>query len=391
MKRYWRLSTLVLVIIVSLGTLFTKQALSYSGLPQFSIKTLQGNPAELKTIKLQGNFLTGTSNFSLTIDRAGTDYQTRTFLMSLNNSNDPIFYQKLIAAYHQFMRGKAPQTNNYYEDAEQLVYATVTTSQPRTNGPRTNKLYIDILNKKTSKVTQFSKLLRSDAYYINICDVQMVGNLLKIVTQEQLLDGGSQFHVLTLNPEQKKLVKKDTIAQLSSQVAQSPQSDNLTYMSEVTPLKPNRRIILVRLNANGQIKTLSTYDLLSGIKKKLTLPKEIPASANPIGFDGTVLTLEQQNATAFTFYSYDIESDKLLHSFQVSVPAQARLQSSGEPPILTTLGSGRLYIQTPYVSGKGSYLVIKNSLTGETLYKGQLVEKPGSALQGQLQLYGIES
>ncbi|MEG0497626.1 MAG: hypothetical protein RR541_06490, partial [Carnobacterium sp.] len=56
LKRYWKLCTLTLVILLAIGVFYLKPILSKSEYPDFTIETIKGNPIELNGLTLQGYY-----------------------------------------------------------------------------------------------------------------------------------------------------------------------------------------------------------------------------------------------------------------------------------------------------------------------------------------------
>lgn len=384
MKRYWKLSLLVLMIIVSLTTLYTQQAFSMSGLPQFTFKTLQGNPNELSSIDVSASYSSTAYSYTLKIDQNGTHYHTLNFLWM--STPGPSEYKKLITQYHHFMRGKGSILSYYYEDSQDLIYATVDANGATSNVPHTSTLHASVLDKKTREETNLSFPVKTVAYYFTVYDVERVGNLLKVVAQGQLVQGGSEVHVLTVDLKKQAVIKDETINQTLPPT--SSLNENVSVISNTAPLKPNRWIILLRQNGNAITvkKTLKTYNLISGLESTLSLPKSIPSTADVMSLEGDTLYLSQQTSSGKTFYAYNIESGQVVNSFHVNLPSPQKKQ----PPVPTEVGHGRVYVEIPSTKGQGITLIIRDLQSGKTLYKGQLVKKGGSRPQGKLQINGID-
>lgn len=387
MKRYWKLIILALVIVGSLTTFFTKLAYSKSAYPQLIIKTLQGEPKACESVQLSGSYSASNFSDSFTLDCKGMTYRSSQAFWALPGmGSEPIIFKPLIKKYHHFMRGKALVPNFFYENGTRLVYAV---SNGTINEPSENVLKVGLLNKRTKKEITFSLSIKTDAAYLMVSDVQMEGNLLEVVGQGPYRNGGMAIEVLTVDPTKQTLVKDEVIREIDPQTNKTtvqPDQPFLSVVTEANPFKSNPMVVLVKQDQSGRNRTLASYNLLSGMKTPLTLPKGIPSSATLVGLEGRTLYLMEQSKNRLSFYSYNVESGKEEGSYQVDVGAIPMSSRSG---FTTTLYNGRLYIVTPYVKGKGSTLFILDARNGNTLYKGQIEERGHAPIKGDLQLYGI--
>src|SRR5699024_8212504 len=76
MKRYWKLTTLTIFIVAVIGALYIQTSLATSRFPEFVIKHQSGDKAEVKPLKLIGNYEANEMDYIYTeISDQGTSYQ----------------------------------------------------------------------------------------------------------------------------------------------------------------------------------------------------------------------------------------------------------------------------------------------------------------------------
>src|SRR5690625_406845 len=150
MRKYWKLTTIVGIIILCLGVFYVK-SLNISKLyPSFTIETVTGEAKLMEDIIYNGEihedgYWYTVESFQLTED--GTNYLLdEPYFTRLNYMFPSNQIERLQKDYRHFMRGKAQEPNLYYEDDKVLAY--VNTISKSTWNYYDNYFEIDVINKE---------------------------------------------------------------------------------------------------------------------------------------------------------------------------------------------------------------------------------------------------
>src|SRR5699024_6372449 len=129
MKRYWKLSTLTVFIVVVLTGFFIQSSFAFSNYPEFILKHQSGDEKLGSKIEVEGNYSDHSDSFgnSLSIDEEGTTYLQTTYLSQLQNPFLGPEIKQLQKKYKSFMRGKSDYIGNYYENKDTLAYVNIET------------------------------------------------------------------------------------------------------------------------------------------------------------------------------------------------------------------------------------------------------------------------
>src|SRR5699024_5547191 len=193
MKRYWKLSTLTVFIVVVLTGFFIQSSFAFSNYPEFILKHQSGDEKLGSKIEVEGNYSDHSDSFgnSLSIDEEGTTYLQTTYLSQLQNPFLGPEIKQLQKKYKSFMRGKSDYIGNYYENKDTLAYVNIETDTNFTGYAITDQYFdIEVLDKETGDRQAF-QLELPDRKYINFSDVRGVtlhGDELKIITNLSFYD-----------------------------------------------------------------------------------------------------------------------------------------------------------------------------------------------------------
>lgn len=247
MKKYWKFTAIIAVIVLSLGTFFVTSATSATEYPpEFVIKTTSGgDESEVKPLVLDGSYADTSSmnyvNTNLKITANGSNYNKHSFLDQIIGQ-PPTFIKDLQEEYRSFMRGKSAWTDLFVENEEVLAYADVNYKR---GGSST--FTVSVLNKKdetsenfTMKVPESEKLS-----HIYVEDVQLVGNELNLVTQNYRYDDFSngEKHMYTIDLSSQTITNHEAIVEV-------PKGQNDTYFDvqliKTSPTNANEYLILMK-------------------------------------------------------------------------------------------------------------------------------------------------
>ncbi|GIO27210.1 hypothetical protein [Ornithinibacillus bavariensis] len=221
-KQFWRLISLIIVIVVVLVTYFVHTGLVVAGqFPEFIIKTVEGDESVIKNVEIYGDYYRNDQYSSpVTISNTGSFYfAEQSYFQRLESSFPRNEVSKLKEKYRGFMRGKWDYPTSYFENEKFLAYVDLqfSTRVLQTNYHQDYSLYVDVLNKSTNDSSEFKVTIpgQEGSEYFDLVDVQMTDELLKVIIKIQsYVDGGQNFaklNVYTIDPSSKKLIGDETI------------------------------------------------------------------------------------------------------------------------------------------------------------------------------------
>lgn len=184
MKRYGKLIVIGMIIVVSFALFILDYGKISKAFPNFVIKDISGDRAELDDIKINGNGSYGMyyGGERFLVDTTGTRY-----LRDLSFSVlDGYYYSspeilKLEADHRQFMRGKNRWDTLFYEDDAVLAYVNT----PRTLTGLGNEFSVAVLDKQTNETRDFTLPIpnRKDYWDVSLDQVIVADHTLFVITR----------------------------------------------------------------------------------------------------------------------------------------------------------------------------------------------------------------
>ncbi|MDY0395236.1 hypothetical protein RWE15_13425 [Virgibacillus halophilus] len=220
------------------------------------------------------------------------------FFEKLSAVSDPGM-KRLQNEYHSFMRGKAENMNQYYENQDKLIYANIDAYDMRLPEQRMqSKLEIAIWDKQKKQKSSFKATIPHIDRYIWM-DIQSLkfnnGKLYVATNNERYSDSGQnsmEAHLFQVDLKSGKLGDDKTLLKENAddQVYSKDNGKNgETYTSiNFVPqenAQENNMIVLQKTiseigNEAKQDKVLKneliSYEIGSAMRKKLSLPAELP-------------------------------------------------------------------------------------------------------------------
>jgi hypothetical protein len=221
-KRFWKLITLTIVIIVVLIAYFIQTSLVVANqFPELELKTISGDESVIKNIQISGEYYEQ-SNYSsaVMVTYGGSTYREELpYFKSLEATFPPNEVARFKDEYRNFMRNKWMSPSSYFENEEYLAYVGVDVATERFNTIYHHDYYfeVDVLNKTTNKSNAFKiKVPRQVDYSdVQVMDVQLVNGELKVVTDIGYYTSNEQHAyelvVYTIDITSNKITGDDTL------------------------------------------------------------------------------------------------------------------------------------------------------------------------------------
>ncbi|QBP42205.1 hypothetical protein [Paenisporosarcina antarctica] len=401
MRKYWKSTAIITVIVLSIGAFYVNSAMSATQYPAFVIKKQSGNVEEIKSLVLEGGYYEGNSlNYTYThlkINSDGSEYREGSSLIEQLIGQPSPFIKEMQETYRDFMRGKGQNIDSFFENDQFLAYADV---KYKFNVSESSdfKFAISIFDKDNGNTASYNIKVPDSSVvdHIFVEDVQMVDNELKMITSNTIRENDKYYndkHIYTINVSNGKIISNEVIfsipdsqeeLQSDAQLIQTDPkqaNEHLVFLkteSKFIPQEESDRIDVLSkklVSYNLKTKEINTIELSENLKDKQVS-----------FFDGSTIYFTEFSEQKLVVTPLSIENNQAGSEFTIQL---SNASSNEEPPIIIVKGS-KLYAinQILNLKTKASVAVV-NVKTGETLYEGEVVRKntPESMEEFELFIY----
>lgn len=401
MQKYWKFTSIIAVIVLSIGTFFVNSAMSATQYPEFMINKKSGNAEEIKSLVLEGGYHEGRSMSytynHLKITPDGSKYRNGSSLLDLVIGRPEPMIQELQDEYRNFMRGKGQNLDSFFENNKLLAYAEVKNKV----GPLTSsdfKFAISILDKDDGNTTSYNIKVPDSSVveYIYVEDVQVVDKELKMITQNMTNENEKYYnekHIYTLDISTGTISSNETIFSIPNQydthidahlIKTNPKHANENLIFLITQSKITQH---EESDLNGETsRELISYNIKTTEQKTIELPKSLKEHQISF-FDGSTIYFSKLSEQNLVVTPFSIENDQAGNELTLQLSNET---SNTEPPIIIVKDS-KLYLTTQVtnLTTKASVAVF-DVKTGQTLYEGEVERKGPPKNMEEFELYIYE-
>ncbi|MGG0176892.1 hypothetical protein [Gottfriedia acidiceleris] len=421
MKRYRNLAIIAVVTTISLGTFFTKVAMSESKLPKFYLKTENGDSKYVKDLIISAGYDQGRS-LSITTD--GSKYKDSN---SMLNELDSEYYDlkklnDLKKKERNFMRGKI-SSSQFYIDKDYAWHADV--KGGKLGGIYENKnnhfkMYIDGLDLQNKDRYKFKLEIPGEENfsYINVNDVQLIGKDLVVITSQNktnvvnnnttnssvYVDQNEQV-MYRINVNQKKIVDRTVINKTTNDQKTHTHTEIQNSIKESDETVPSIYNVYKKVKlkdtvqSNGETTTeeisneVVVFNLETGKEETLNLSNEQKKQViqSNVIHEKDNLYFITHGDKAISVLKYNLNNKKV----------------EGEPVLISKVNSnnlsnytiinGKLYVITNNVENPGKInkeFIIADLVNGQSVFEGKIEVKniKGNASKAlkKLQIYDFK-
>lgn len=373
MKRYWKMFMMISLIIVCIGTYYIITFGEKS--TKFYLKMLEGNEKETTVISLQARYM----NQQVSIHPGGNEYL---YNRSYWNMFVPDYYhnkelEKLQKDYRQFMRGKG-ESNALYEDEQVIGYVNMNQQYNLNRKLSRYKVNVSVYDKDQKHSSSFNVLLDEENVYnyINLNDVQIVGDNLTIVTMNHT-NQRAEVHLYSMN------LAKNTLEE--DKVILSNHADlNISGINDWGSMKSNRyaafRTSYSQRDAGTMESTLKSelfvYDLET--KEEVMIREEFLESIDQSSIIqiGDELISEIWTPTGPRIIRYSLSDKKVKND--ITITFKDGFQYNKERPSL--IANNRVYTIINTINGDQG-IAIADLDTGKLVYYGVVSRKDNEKIR----------
>lgn len=410
MRKYWKLITILLVSVLTVGIFYLNTAFAKSPYPDYSITKISGDEKEIESINVLGGYSNNSLDDEFTLNLGGIEYASEESFLERANGQfyDPQMKQ-VQKEYWNFTRGKISGPLNYYSDATYLAYSNMSYDWSFEDESNQFTFQISVLNKETKKTTSFDlNLPNGGAYsFVNTERVQMIGDELQVITRNSVDDRDEgEYHLYIFDIATKKLKSGEIL--LSVPKSNGNQVD-VFLLDERTIKRTNEYAVFTQITmqdtesieeiteeetvvaedvdeyqeeaASKGVEdiTLFVYHFKTGKFETIDLPEDIQGSGYSFLFDGSHIYSPEQDEQGTEMVVYDLKSEEIKNTF----------------PINMDLGTMRVKNEKLYSIKQDANTVRINVIdlkSGQTLYEGEAAPKSDAKLNETeaINFYGFE-
>lgn len=382
MKKYWKFTAIIIVIVLSIGSFYVNSATSAEKYPTFVIQTLSGDAQEIKPLMLKGTYVDTSSmnyvNSSLAISAKGSSYQSQSYLDQLVG-NPPTLIKGLQEKHRTFMRGKAYMADWFSENNQFLAYADVDYALVSS---RNYKFDISVLNKDDGTINSF-KIEVPDGReldYLFVENVQIIKDKLYIITDNMIRNNGNQYEekqIYTIDIATKKIINQEAIIQVPNSQEQTRIDVQLVRAS---PTKASEHLIILKTKNKVSEDMESTsdevvsqeiilYNIVTKEKENINIPNLRLDRAELSFFDGSTIYFMMLDEQKLLVTPYRLSDDTIGQAYSLQLSSEKGTM----PDPMTIVKDGKLYVTSSQMSSViNSDVIVADAYTGKTLFKGQV-------------------
>lgn len=405
MKRYWKLISTVIIIVLVVGAFYIQSSMATNKYPEFVLEKKSGDAKIAQQLTLKGDYSSGydivLGGNSVDITTDGSTFSgERSFFERIKGINRDPEINRLQQDYRNFMRGKGEDPVLFTENKSILAYANIK-SEFHDGYQRTDFSFdMQVLEKeKNDKTSVTAAVPKSELYnFIYVEAVYIAGGEVKVVTNNRVDNNGepegAEMHLYSFDLDTKKIVGNQTII-AGSEPQVSNQWLDIRVLSGYEDLVSNNENIAFVKNVvaedmeSNQSQTMEqhlvVYNLETNQKEKLDLPEELQQGYNVDSIHGTTIYFSKIVDDQLEITSYDIESKQIEKKQTFALP-KTKGTMEGENNLLINIKDDKAYIVSSYQE-KMNAITVADLNSGEIVYEGTIGMKDKSNDREDYQLY----
>lgn len=403
MKKYWKFTATIAVIVLSIGAFYVKSALSASQSPEFTIEKQSGDAKEIESLVLEGGYHEGIvmsyTNTHYKITSNGSENINMNSFIDQVRGQGPTVIKDLQKKYRDFMRRKSESIDSFFENGKLLAYADVKFKMDSPSS-RHYTFDISILNKDEGNSTSFKLKVPdtsvAETDYIFVEDVQVIDNELKVMTHNTMRKNDKFYnekHIYTLDISTGTITNNEKILSIPVDQGDSyvdaqlintnplQANENVAFLITHSPLEEG----LDGLRESSSSKEIIFYNLKTQKIDTIEMPESL--NDNQVSFlEGSTIYFSKVNEQNLNITPFTIENHEIGDEFTFRLSNEI---SDEVPPQLIVI-EDKLYAVSQIMNSKtNASVAVVNVKTGESLYEGEVVMKnsPKSIQEFELYLY----
>lgn len=367
MKKYWKLATLAITIVLLLSVHYIQSVRATSEFLTLKFNTIRGDESLVQNTKFYGHYNESPVYMPATASLQGeTTALQGLYVYEFFETFTPADLKPYVESYRSFMRGKVHNPVQFYEDNNRLLYVNTKGVDYK---QQTNTITFEVaaLSKKDSKELSFNVTTPSKHPFrwAVVEEVQVIDGNIYVILYTSLQNSNS-LHLFIIDEAQQKVIDHQPIVDIQGddttfytvQLLNDQSLASMTNFAYYTQLSTH----LNEENSMNSTFELYYYDLQTKRSTPINMPEALQKNLNYITNTNDALYI-------VTFNDKDMLD---LHTYTYADAQWTALQledSLARSNIFTYAIDDLLYI----TSGHDEHLLhIYNTKTGKLLYKGEL-------------------
>ncbi|NBJ68057.1 MULTISPECIES: hypothetical protein [Clostridia] len=328
MERYWKLIFISCLLVFGIGFFYLHHTFAEKEVPKYTWEKQAGNDEALEDVLMEG-YVQGENYFSEEIQLAGEDriYASQlSFFEKLNGVIKNPKIKELQQEYRGFMRGKAENTEIYFENENILAYADVKSESDSSQFGQGNfELEVEALYKKEDKTTSFSIKIpnQNDYDYMAVQDVMAINGKLYVVTQNDIYEGEDEYYtewrLYTLHLKEEKLISE---AKLFSNKGEDDSENEGGYLLQDPDQLSASKYIAIEVTkvVDGvSMVDIHLFDLETQEKLPVDVPKELLEQEVIAHMDAKKLYFIHEQEGKIKITPYQFVKQKVEEPFEIPI------------------------------------------------------------------------
>lgn len=367
MKKYWQLLVIAGIIVATISVHYIQVANAAKQNFNFKFETISGDDKYIDSLVIEANLENGMVHHSVTIDKDETIMLDRDRYGYI-----PEQFQQLIDKHKNFMRGKAFNSNNFFEDDSKIIYVEEPSDTWELNEGDSYAYQIDLLNKADNKKVSFEvqSEIKNKFNWIAIMNIAVVNNEMKLFVRQFKNNGDEEVYVIIIDLKKQQILSESLVDTVTndentrtsielhnSYYNLAQEKYNVYSLTSYDPNKEGFNVISRQVNVlNMETNEVTPLQLPEGVDYDMQ---------NAVVHDNYFIPV-YITETETMIYRYNIGQQRWLDPIILPHPVAITDTSSNN------IGAqdGKLYVMNE--TEKGNILQIFNIESGTTLYEGIL-------------------
>ncbi|MBY7142187.1 hypothetical protein KFZ56_03585 [Virgibacillus sp. NKC19-3] len=384
MKRYWKLISIIVVVIVTIGTYYVQSAVADNAYPAFGFEHKSGDKEEINDLTLDANYREGTQGDNpLQITADETVYHDEQSYFDRLNDFYPTKIKELQEEYRGFMRGKGATPSQFYENGSMLIYANVDSTSSGNHA-----FELEIMQKESSETTAFKlDVPASDNIQsISIEAIQVMNHEVKVMTRNFSgmdptgFNTQEDMHVYDVDVANQKITNDEVISPNLEQ--NNADSANGTIINNATD-EDSKAFMLINFDymENSQQedgisyseqtgKEIIAFNLETNETEQLDLPAELENSAHTAVLHDSTIYFSAITDTDVEVSAFSMDSQEIERNIQMD-----QLEAEAGQPHMQ-IKDNKMYLVSSHKDNDVQAAILVVDLdTGDTLYEGTIEQQ----------------
>lgn len=407
MRKYWKLITITVLVILTLGAFYISSSLESLKYPDLFIKHKSGDATEVENVSVSAALKDGEKNVYTNITSEGTTYSLNmSYLDLIKGADQSAIMKRLKKEHYNFMRGKSDMENQYYEDEHLLAYVNMRSDYGASGyGQWRYSFEVDVLDKASNKTSAFKVSIPDNEKfnYVHIQRIQIIDGQIKVFSTNDLITRDDQhnvsrteLHLYSISLKDEEMIRDDRISDTDEINPSYSVSTNLLSNNEKTKLNKN---VVYSVDINEETMTddgyqeykmrdqqLIAYDLSTNEQKKIELPDKYGDDVMPEFQSGNMIYFSHENEGKLELHAYNLESEKIEGKQTFDLLSKDDKETSSY-----VFNDNKIYQMHQLKADEiDTTIIISDIKTGDVLYEGSIAIAKASKNKYDIEMMYLE-